>query len=596
MTGLTGQDWRARAGTHFQTSKQAAVASEVMVAANHPLASAAGLEMVARGGNAVDAAIATAFALTVVEPMMVSIFGAGMILLRDGATGEIVNIDNYAVAPAAARPDLYQPVEGAGDPFATVGQANATGYLAVGVPGALPAWTALQAERGRLTLGEVMAPAIRYAADGFAVSPYLAHCIDLSAAGLAQFPASAEVFLPDGKPPIAGSAIVRGDYARTLERIASGGTAEFTHGAIAEAVAEDMRRNGGLITLDDLASYRFERRTPVRGHYRGYEIVSAAPTSSGGTHIVQALNILEGFDLAASGFGTVQTLHLLAETLEIAFADRAAYQGDPEVVDVPIDWLTSKEYAAERRRDIHTGRVGQMVAGTRPGSPSSGAGRGGASWPGGSVFPGTSREPAESGNTTHLTVMDGQGNVVSMTQTLNTLFGSKVTVPGTGMLLNNCMMLFDPRPGRPNSVAARKRMLSSMSPTIVLKDGQPYFALGTPGGLRIWPAVLQAIINVLDHGMTLQEAVEAPRIWTQGGPLELEEDFGTEVRADLTALGYPVQVVHRVAGGMNGVLCAPSGEAGRPTLHGAACWRADGTPAGFSGGFTSRIAAPGVPL
>ena len=568
-------DWRARAGTRFSTSKQEVVASRLVVAANHPLASAAGLEVFARGGNAVDAAIATAFALTVVEPMMVSIFGAGMIVLRDGATGEIANIDNYAMAPAGATPDMYRPVPG-DDPFATEGKANATGYLAVGVPGALQAWAALLAERGKLPLEQVMAPAIRYAAGGFEVSPYLAHCTAQSAAELGQFPASAEVFLPMGRPLRAGEQIVRRDYAQTLERIAAAGPAAFTHSAIAEAVAADMARNGGLITLEDLAEYRFHRRTPVRGRYRGYEIVSAAPTSSGGTHVVQALNILEGFDVQGMGFGTPDAIHPLAETLKICFADRAAYQGDPAFVDVPVAWLTSKDYAGARRREIDLRRTQPAAAGQRPdGTPA----RGGV-------------PVSESANTTHLTVMDGDGNVVTMTQTLNTLFGSKVTVPGTGMLLNNCMMLFDPRPGGPNAVAPRKRMLSSMSPTIVLKDGKVAFALGTPGGVRIFPAVVQALVNVIDHGMTLQEAVEAPRVWIQSGPLEVEESVPEHVRAALRERGHQVKVVPRVAGGMTGVLVDP--ESG--LLHGAACWRADGTPVGMSGGFTDRIASPGVPV
>lgn len=569
--------WRANAGAPFETSKQEVVASQLVVAANHPLASAAGMETFARGGNAVDAAIATAFALTVVEPMMVSIFGAGMILLRDGATGEITNVDNYAVAPTAAGADLFQPLDDPAldDPFAVAGRANDVGYRAVGVPGALQAWTALLAERGRLPLGQVMAPAIRYAAEGYEVSPYLSHCIQLSAADLERFPASAAVFLPHGAPLRPGERLVRQDYARTLERIAAEGPASFTEGAIAHAVEADMRQNGGLITVEDIARYRAERRTPVRGTYRGYEIVSTAPTSSGGTHIVQALNVLEGYDVASLGFGTADAIHLLAETLKIAFADRRAYQGDPAFVDVPVRWLTSKDYAAERRREIDLQRARTPAAGTRPGA---------------AVLQ-PSRADGESANTTHLTTMDSAGNVVTMTQTLNTLFGSKVTVPGTGMLLNNCMRLFDPHLGGPNAVAPGKRMLSSMSPTIVLKDGRPVIALGTPGGTRIFPAVLQAIVNVLDHGMTLQEAVEAPRVWTQGGPLEVEEAIPPAVRRELAARGHTVKVVPRVAGGMNGVLVD---EAGR--LHGAACWRADGTPLGMSGGYTTRVTAPGVPI
>jgi gamma-glutamyltranspeptidase/glutathione hydrolase len=559
--------WRSRAGTAFRTSKQAAVADTLMVAANHPLAAAAGLETFARGGNAVDAALAAAFALTVVEPMMVSIFGAGMIMLRDGASGAITDIDNYAVAPAAAHATLYTPLEG-DDPFATAGRANKVGHLAVGVPGALQAWTALLAARGRLGLAEVLAPAIRYAADGFPVSPYLALCLRAAAADLARFPASAEGFLPYGAPPAPGARLVRRDYARTLERIAADGPQAFTRGAIAQAVADEMARHGGLLTVDDLAAYRWLERQAVRGTYRGYEVVSAAPTSSGGTHLLQALNLLEGFDVASLGYGTAAGVHLLAETLKIVFADRAAYMGDPDVVEVPVTWLTSKAYADERRPGIDPGRAARPAAG-RPPPPST-----------------------ASANTTHLTVMDGAGNVVAMTQTLNELFGSKVTVPGTGMLLNNCMALFDPRPGRPNSVGPRKRMLSSMSPTILLRDGRPWLALGTPGGVRIFGAVLQAIVNVVDHGMTPQEAVDAPRVWTDGGALEVEEGFPAAVRRRLAELGHEVRVVARVAGGMNGVLRDPR----TGLLHGAACWRADGTATGMSGGFTAHPVAPGATL
>ena len=542
------------------TIKREVVASEAVVSSNHPLASAAGLQMLARGGNAVDAAIATAFALTVVEPMMVSIFGAGMMVIRDGVTGEVTNVDNYAKAPAAARPDMFTPADGP-DPMATVGRENEVGYRAVGVPGALPAWAAILKERGRLPLKTVIAPAIAYAVDGYAVSQYLHSCISLAAADLSRFPASAAVFLPNGAVPAVGDRIVRTDYARTLERIGAEGAGAFTAGVIAEAVVADMAKNGGLITKEDLSSYRFARREPVRGTYRGYEIVSAAPTSSGGTHIVQVLNILEGFDLRPGA----ASLHLVAEALKIAFADRFKYMGDPDFVDVPVAWLTDKGYAAQRRSQIDPRRASAFRAGERT---------------------------RESADTTHLTVMDKDGNVVAMTQTLHAVFGSKVTVPGTGMLLNNTMWLFDPHPGRANSIAPGKRMLSSMSPTIVLKDGKPLMALGTPGGTRIFAAVLQAIIHVIDHGMSLQEAVEAPRIWTDGGDLELEEGVPSSVRAQLAGMGHRIRVVPRVAGGMNGVLRDPESA----LLHGAACWRADGTPMGMSGGFTSIARDAGVPL
>jgi gamma-glutamyltranspeptidase/glutathione hydrolase len=311
-----------------------------------------------------------------------------------------------------------------------------------------------------------------------------------------------------------------------------------------------------LITQDDLRNYAIQRREPVRGTYRGYEIVSMAPTSSGGTHIIQVLNVLEAYDLAALGFGTAETLHLIAEALKIAFADRFAYMGDPAFVQVPTDGLSSKAYAALRRKEIDPARAQDY----RAGQPHSYGG--------------------ESQNTTHLTVADADGNVIAMTQTLHEAFGSKVTVPGTGMILNNTMYLFDPHPGHPNSVAPGKRMLSSMSPTVVLKDGKPFMALGTPGGTRIFAAVLQAISNVIDHGMTLQEAVEAPRIWTQGETLNVETGIAPAVRKALAARGHRIELVAKVAGGMNGILFDHT----LGLMHGAACWRADGVPIGLSGG------------
>ena len=310
------------------------------------------------------------------------------------------------------------------------------------------------------------------------------------------------------------------------------------------------------MTGADLRSYEIHERDPVRGTYRGYEIVSVAPTSSGGTHIIQVLNLLEAFDINSLGFGSAASIHLIAEALKIAFADRFEYMGDPAFVEVPVDALTSKEYASIRRTEIDHERAGEF----HPGNPSAYVG--------------------ESADTTHLTVADDEGNVVSMTQTIHEAFGSKVTTPGTGILLNNTMYIFDPHSGKANSIAPGKRMLSSMSPTIVLKDGKPFIALGTPGGTRIFPSVLQAIVNVIDHGMSLQEAVEAPRVWTQGQALEVEDGISPDVRGELVALGHDVQVVPKVAGGMNGVML----DQASGLIHGAACWRADGTPAGLSGG------------
>jgi gamma-glutamyltranspeptidase/glutathione hydrolase len=560
---------RERSGASRPTIKREAVASSGMVTSNHPLASLAGVEMLMRGGNAVDAAVATLFALSVVEPMMVSVFGAGFFTVRL-ADGRVMTVDTYAAVPLAAREDMYVPIPGSLD-NEVEGGLNDTGYLAVATPGSLLGWATVLERAGRLPLAVVVEPAVRYARQGFRVSPYLHGFIRLCADALRRFPASAEVFLPEGRPAPVGSVLRRPDYATTLERIGAEGAAYLYDGPLGQVVARDMAANDGLVTLEDLARYRVYERQPVRGTYRGYEIVSMGPASSGGVHIVQMLNILEGFDLPALGFGAPDTVHLLAEVMKIAFADRARYLADPERVRVPVDWLTSKEYAGQRRAQIDLCRAQPYAPAIAP--------------------------DGEGACTTHCCAADAEGNVVSATQTLNGAFGSKVTVPGTGMLLNNCMKLMDPTPGRTNSIAPGKRILSSMSPTIVLRDGKPLLAIGTPGGVRIFGAVLQAIVNVIDFGLSVQEAVEAPRLFNRGPVLELERGFDRlpELVAEMERRGHTVLVVPKVAGGMNGI----SFDQETGLLRGGACWRADGAAVGYSGGdalTTEEEFSPGIPV
>lgn len=535
------------------TEKQESTANKGMVTSNHPLASLAGNEMLVRGGNAIDAAIATMFALSVVEPMMTTIFGAGFINIRL-ADGTCTTIDNYAVVPLAARDDMFDPIPGNLDND-VVGDLNGTGYLAVATGGTLLGWATAVEKYGRLSLAEVLEPAIRYARSGFRVSPYLREIILQQRDNLARFPATAEVFLPKGEVPAADSTLVRWDYADTLEAIAHNGPEFLYDGQLGQAIVDDMTANGGLITMDDLRQYQIYEREPVRGTYRGYEIVAMGPASSGGTHIIQMLNIFEGFDIGGLGFGSPDTVHVIAEAMKIAFADRFRYMADPETTSIPLEWLTSKEYGAERRSQIDLSHAQQHTAAVAP--------------------------EGEGASTTHCCAMDAEGNVVSTTQTLNGGFGSKVTVPGTGMLLNNCMHLMDPNAGRTNSIAPGKRILSSMSPTLVMKDGKPFMAIGTPGGVRIFGTVMQGIINVIDHAMTLQEAVEAPRLWDRGPVLEIEQGFDdlAGLKAEMERRGHVVETPMKVAGGMNGVLIDDAG-----IMHGAACWRADGAPMGFSGG------------
>jgi gamma-glutamyltranspeptidase/glutathione hydrolase len=539
-------------GTLIRTEKKPVNASRGMVVTNHPLASAAGVEMLAAGGNAIDAAVAALFALTVVEPMMVGVFGAGHAHLFMPGKAHTV-IDGYTVAPAASRPDMYRPISDTWpDYMETEGRENTVGPRAVGVPGNLKSWCEMLERFGTLDRPTVMAPAIRYAESGFRVTGYLSDCITEAAGDLAKFPASARVFLPNGRPLAKGERLVQSDYAATLRSIAADGPSTLYGGALGRTVVEYMAGAGGAITMDDLGGYRTIERTPVRGRYRGFDITGAPPPTGGGIHLIQMLNILEGFDVAKHGFGTVDGIHLLAEVMKIAFADRNASTGDPAFVNVPVDRILSKDYAALRRADIDMAKASAHVA----------------------------RALTESDHTTHVTVADADGNVVAATQTIHNTFGSKVIVPGTGMLLNNTMQIFDPHPGHALSIAPGKRVTSSMAPTIGFRDGRPAFALGLPGGVRIFTSVLQAVVNLIDHGMTVQEAVEAPRVWTQGQELEVEQAIGEDVQAALAARGHRVSAVPNVAGGMGAIRFEDDG-----TLTGASCWRADGSPVGVGGGY-----------
>jgi gamma-glutamyltranspeptidase/glutathione hydrolase len=523
-----------------------------MVVTNHPLASAAGAEMLLAGGNAVDAAIAALFALTVVEPMMVGVLGGGVAHIRT-ADGRHVVLDGLSTAPGAARPDMYETVSDTlPDYRETIGRRNTIGGLAVAVPGALAGWCAALDRFGSLTRADVIEPAIRFAARGFVVSPYLADCVADNAKDLARDPGLARSFLPGGTALAAGARLMQPDYAEALRLIARDGPAALYDGPLGAALVAALARDGGIVSAADLAAYGVVERAPVRGTYRGREIVGPPPPASAGVHIAQMLNLLEGFDVSAMGFGSADAVHLLAEALKLAFADRAAATADPAFVDVPVDRLIAKDYAETRRAELDMSRARAWSAGVRAG---------------------------ESANTTHVTVADAAGNVVASTQTINGLFGACVQVPGTGMIANNYMLNFDPHPGHALSIAPGKRVFTSMAPMMALRDGRLEFALGLPGGLRIFPSALQAIVNLIDHGMTLQEAVEAPRIWTEGGVLEVEDAIPDAVVDALTARGHRVQRVRRIAGGMNAIGFAADG-----TLTGAACWRADGTPVAVSGG------------
>jgi gamma-glutamyltranspeptidase / glutathione hydrolase len=545
-------NWRARAGATFLCQKQPASGSRGMVVSNHPLASAAGAEMLAAGGNAIDAAIATLFALTVVEPMMVGIIGGGMahIRLSDGSHRFI---DGQSTVPLAVKPDSYRSKPGsAHDVFDTVDDENLNGPKAVAVPGSLKAWCETLQRFGTMSLADVMQPAISHASRGFAATPYLHECITDAASEMRKDKAISAIYLPNGKPLDVGDRVLQSEYAETLAQISRHGEAALYHGPLGDILVDYIKAHGGFVSREDLRAYKTVERLPVRADYRGWEILGPPPPAASGVHIAQMLNILEGYDIAALGFGTAETIHLLAEVMKIAFADRAAASGDPDFVGVPVERLTSKDYAIERRRAIDPGRAQRWGAGVAQ---------------------------LEGAHTTHMTAADAFGNVVATTQTINNLFGAKFLIPGLGTVPNNYMNLYDPRAGHALSLAPGKRVTTSMSPVMALRHGKPVYALGLPGGKRIFTSALQALLNLIDHGMSLQEAVEAPRVWTEGNALEVERAVPDGVRAALASLGHKVIAVPTVAGGMNGIQFHEDG-----ALTGAACWRADGTPVGLAGG------------
>jgi gamma-glutamyltranspeptidase/glutathione hydrolase len=536
----------------FTCEKRPASGARGVVCSNHPLASAAGAEVLLQGGNAVDAAIATLFALTVVEPMMVGVLGGGVAHLRM-ADGRHSVVDGLSTAPAAARDGMFPLPEGAGpEARESIGRTNVVGPLAVAVPGALPAWSHTLATYGTWSLADVVEPAIRLAARGFRVTPYLSEAIGDGAADMLRDADLAARFFVDGAPIPAGAMLVQGAYADTLRAIAKDGAAALHGGALGALLVEHQAKGGGIITRADLLAAAPIERQPIRADYRGYEVWGPPPPSSAGVHVAQMLNILEGYDVGALGFGTADYAHLLAEALKIAFADRAVATADPAFVHVPVEKLVAKDYATRRRARIRMDRAQDWSA-----------------------------DPAltESPNTTHVTVADAAGNVIATTQTINSLFGARVAVPGTGLICNNYMLNFEPRRGQALSVAPGKRVYTSMAPMIVTQRGALSWALGQPGGLRIFGSAMQAVINLIDHGMDLQRAVEAPRAWTQGFALELEPAWPAAIADALAARGHRIERVRTIGGGLNAIAFAPDG-----MMTGAACWRADGSVVALGGG------------
>ena len=500
-----------------------AAAERGLVVASQADAARAGAAMLEKGGNAIDAAVATAMALAVTQPFSAGL-GGGFFALVHTDDGELVALDARETAPAAADRDMYVR---SGVPE----DASVLGPLAVATPGFGLGMAQLQKGYGKLPWASVLAPAIQLAEQGFEIGFYHAEVLRmLRAKGFeARFPETARIhFPPAGEPIRPGQRVVQKDLARTLRLLAERGPDVVARGEIAEKIAGEMKRLGGLVTREDLAAYRTKRRDPVRGTYRGFELVSFPPPSSGGAVLVEALNVLEGFDLAKLALGSPEEAHLVVEAMKLAFADRAAWLGDPDFVSVPVAKLTSKEYAAKLRSRIQPAGPAIEVRGS--GIP-----------------------PVDAG-TTHLSTVDAAGNAVALTMTINTPFGSGITVPGTGICLNNEMDDFAKAPDVPNvyglvdtrganAIAPGKRPLSSMTPTILLRGGRPFMVTGSPGGPRIISTTLLTILAVVDHGEGAQAAVAAARYHHQWVPdrVSLEPGVPEAVATALRARGHEIE-------------------------------------------------------
>ena len=531
-------------------------ARHAMVVTVEPHATDAGVAVLQAGGNAVDAAIAVGFALAVTHPSAGNIGGGGFLLVRF-ADGRSTFIDFRERAPQAASPNMY--LDASGKPT----KDSEVGYRAAGVPGTVRGFEYASKKYGRKPWADLVSPALALAEQGFQVSYDLAKSLRRGSDLLGRFPESKRIFLRDGNPYEAGQTLVQPELARTLRRIREQGARDFYEGETARLLSADMERHGGLITAADLKDYTVTERQPLSGSYRGYNILTAPPPSSGGVGILQMLGVLEGSGYDKSGAGSAAELHFLAEAMRRFFADRAAYLGDADFVKVPVASLLDKAYFARLRHSIdpeHATPSSEIHAGSLP--------------------------AAESTQTTHYSIVDAEGNAAAVTYTLNGGYGDGVTVPGLGFLLNNEMDDFAAKPGEPNAyglvqgkangIEPHKRPLSSMTPTIVTRDGKLFLVLGTPGGPTIINSVLEVLLNVVDFGMNMQDAVNFPRIHHQWLPdqLVIERGISPDTIALLEARGHHIKIVNSI-----GEVAAIEARDG--WLEGAADPRTEATAKGY---------------
>jgi gamma-glutamyltranspeptidase / glutathione hydrolase len=537
-----------------------------IVATQSEIASRVGADVIKDGGNAVDAAVATAFALAVTHPTAGNIGGGGFMVYRP-ASGEPVTYDFREKAPAKATPTMWMKDGKYSN------EIHHASYWAVGVPGTVAGLHLAWKEQGKLPWKRLVDPAVALARDGFVVSDNLSRSLKGAQRTMQKYPASVAAFTKNGTPYEAGETLKQPDLAKTLERISAQGPAGFYEGETAMLLEKEMQAHDGLITRADLKNYTAVRRAPVKGTYRGYEIFSMAPPSSGGVGLIEMLNVLEGYDLKSMGFASAAEIHTMVESMKRAYADRAKYLGDPDFnKDMPIARLTSKDYAAELRKTINPARASKSS-------------------------PTTFEWPRESDETTHLSVVDADRNAVSMTYTLEQGYGVKIVVPGAGFLLNNQMGDFNDAPEmttatgsigtKPNLAEPGKRMLSSMSPTILAKDGKLFMVTGAPGGRTIINTVLETIIDAVDFGMNAQEAVDAVRVHHQWLPDVISyERFGLspDTIKELERRGHTLR-----EGGGQGVAQVIMFNAKDDMLEGGSDRRAaDGAAVGVTGRVGSR--------
>ncbi len=512
-------------------TKQTPLTARGMVVAEHPRGAEVGAAILERGGNAVDAAVATAFAMTVVEPFMSTIAGSGTMLVHLAKRGETVALNFNGVAPLAAHETMYKVMGGVSEGLfswpRTENAANEHGHRSVAVPGSVAGLSLALERYGTMALRDVLAPAIALARDGFETDWYLALNHAKAVEELAAFPSTARNYLRDGRyiyrpaGQYAGDRSTYPDLARSLELVAKDGPAAVYKGALGQALVDDMKASGGLITMEDLGAYRVLVEPALMGRYRDTDL-AFSPGPTGGATALEILNILGEFPPAKVGWQTVEGLHLRASAIARGFRDRFEYLGDPAVVKVPWDRLLSKEHAREAAAEIRRGKAG---AGRRP--------------------------RAVDECTTHVSTVDRQRNMVALTNTAVSLWGSRVVVPGTGILLNNGMIWFDPQPGKANSVAGGKRGLVNMVPVLGFKRGAPAFTAGAPGGRGIISALPQVVSNLVDLKASPQAAIEAPRVHTEGGEVLVSARVGDKALAGLAKKGHKVAAKHETYSTLN---------------------------------------------